>query len=128
MDLESASKDFTRSAEVGQSGTIFARKRQRRVSFADTTAIHFFHRDEDVDTPPDARVLADSSSLIGSGNDQLGSRRDTNQEEDIKKDYDDDDDDDECSEEHEFFVRREADSSSPCSTAGSVASVDGNRL
>ncbi|KAE8811034.1 hypothetical protein D1007_12183 [Hordeum vulgare] len=39
-----------------------ARKRSRRVSFADTTAVHVFDRDEDFETPPDERPSSPSPS------------------------------------------------------------------
>lgn len=39
-----------------------ARKRSRRVSFADTTAVHVFDRDEDFETPPDERPASPSPS------------------------------------------------------------------
>uniref|UniRef100_A0ACD5WTD0 Uncharacterized protein n=1 Tax=Avena sativa TaxID=4498 RepID=A0ACD5WTD0_AVESA len=39
-----------------------ARKRSRRVSFADTTAVHVFDRDEDFETPPEERPSSPSPS------------------------------------------------------------------
>ncbi|CAA7407808.1 unnamed protein product [Spirodela intermedia] len=133
MDFGSTTKDFTRSAEAGEGDTIFARKRLRRVSFADTTAIHFFDRDEDVETPPDAKVGAEGSSQSGLGNEPLGFQGDGTDSEDTRSsprrlEDGDDDDDEDGGDEHELFVRRYADSSSPCSTAGSVSSNDGDNL
>lgn len=132
MDFGSTTKDFTRSAEAGEGDTIFARKRLRRVSFADTTAIHFFDRDEDVETPPDPKVGAEGSSQSGLGNEPLGFHGEGTDNEDTRssprreEDGVDDDDDEDGGDEDELFVRRYGDSSSPCSTAGSVSSNDGN--
>ena len=39
-----------------------ARKRSRRVSFADTTAFHVFDRDEDFESPPEERPASPSPS------------------------------------------------------------------
>lgn len=97
-----------------------ARKRARRVSFAETTAVHVFDRDEDFDTPPDLRPGGGEDSetrpLVGfpvehsDSDDSKGSVRE---------------EDDEEEEEQESFLR-DMNSYSPGSVADSVTSNDGN--
>ncbi|XP_047084616.1 uncharacterized protein LOC124695847 isoform X1 [Lolium rigidum] len=85
-----------------------ARKRSRRVSFADTTAVHVFQRDEDFETPPEERPASPSPSPAAEG--------------------------DETEEGDEEFVRApfgflgdvDLDSDSPASAAGSLSSFDGD--
>ncbi|MQM11197.1 hypothetical protein Taro_044104 [Colocasia esculenta] len=133
MDFEAAAKEFTRSAEGAEGDTAMARKRSRRVSFADTTAIHVFDRDEDYDTPPDLKPGAEGSSGAGLGSEPLGFYVDFTHNEDARspsrreEDGDDHEEQDGGEEEHQLFVRRDADSSSPGSTAGSVMSNDGTK-
>jgi hypothetical protein len=84
-----------------------ARKRSRRVSFADTTAVHVFQRDEDFETPPEERPASPSPSPAPEG--------------------------DETEEGDEEFVRApfgflgdvDLGSDSPASAAGSLSSFDG---
>ncbi|XP_047084495.1 uncharacterized protein LOC124695710 isoform X2 [Lolium rigidum] len=85
-----------------------ARKRSRRVSFADTTAVHVFQRDEDFETPPEERPASPSPSPAAEG--------------------------DETEEGDEEFVRApfgflgdvDLGSDSPASAAGSLSSFDGD--
>lgn len=89
-----------------------ARKRSRRVSFAETTAVHVFDRDEDFETPPEERPVTPSPSPSPGRPPAV-----------------DAEEGDETEGEEEFlrppfrFVG-EVDSSSPGSAAGSVASHD----
>lgn len=131
MDFEAAAKEFTRSAEAAEGDTAMGKKRSRRVSFADTTAIHVFARDEDYETPPESRPGAEGSSGAGLGSEPLGFLGDHTDSDDTRsphgreEDGDDDVEQDGSEEVHELFVRRDADSCSPASTAGSVTSNDG---
>ncbi|XP_078443091.1 uncharacterized protein LOC144712694 isoform X3 [Wolffia australiana] len=116
--------DVTRSAEVG---TNFAAKRQRRVSFAETTAVHFFSRDEDLDTPPDAKAATEAAAPSELRTEVPGPVRGKDASSHRLEEGCEDDDED-PGDEFELFVRRDADSCSPCSTAGSVASMDDDNL
>jgi hypothetical protein len=91
-----------------EEGTI-ARKRSRRVSFADTTAVHVFDRDEDFETPPEERAASPSPSP---------GRTSAEAEEG-------DDTYDTGFPAPPIIFLPAMDSSSPGSAAGSVASVDG---
>ncbi|THU64033.1 hypothetical protein C4D60_Mb01t22170 [Musa balbisiana] len=102
-----------------------ARKKSRRVSFADITAIHVFDRDEDYETPPDSRqVSADGGADVEAVGfhegvpDSDGSKGSLRGREDDENEEDDEDDG-----EQERFVR-DMDSSSPGSAVGSVTSYD----
>ncbi|XP_021306058.1 uncharacterized protein LOC8082273 isoform X2 [Sorghum bicolor] len=88
----------------------FARRRSRRVSFADTTAVHVFDRDEDFETPPEEREPGSTSPSPSPGRSSAG-RED---EDDTGEDF------------HRPPVNflQDVDSSSPGSAAGSMASVD----
>jgi hypothetical protein len=92
---------------ISSPGTI-ARKRSRRVSFAGTTAVHVFDRDEDFDTPPEDPSASPSPSPGSSS----------------AEGEDGDDTYDTGFPAPPIFLR-DMDSSSPGSAAGSVASVDG---
>ncbi|KAH7660259.1 hypothetical protein IHE45_16G087200 [Dioscorea alata] len=95
-----------------------ARKRARRVSFAETTAVHVFDRDEDFETSPELRPGGGEDSetrpLVGfpvehsDSDDSRGSVRE---------------EDDEEEEEQESFLR-DMNSYSPGSVADSVTSND----
>jgi hypothetical protein len=89
----------------------FARRRSRRVSFADTTAVHVFVRDEDVETSPDDRELGSASPSPGNSSAERG----------------DGDDTEEFHRPPVIFLP-DIESSSPGSAAGSVASADGETL
>ncbi|TVU08131.1 hypothetical protein EJB05_41519 [Eragrostis curvula] len=92
-----------------EEGTI-ARKRSRRVSFADTTAVHVFDRDEDFDTPPEDRsVSASPSPSPGRSSAEAEDGDDTSEA---------------GSPAPRIIFLPEADSSSPGSAVGSVASAD----
>lgn len=97
-----------------------ARKRSRRVSFAETTAVHVFDRDEDFETPPESKSEGWNvgSGELGFGGDQFGSDDSRGS---AREEEDEDDDDDG---EQERFIR-DMDSSSPGSGFGSVTSNDG---
>ena len=109
-----------------------ARKKSRRVSFADITAIHVFDRDDDYETPPDSRqVSADGGADVEAvgfhegvpdSDGSKGSLRGREDEDDDENEEDDEDDG-----EQERFVR-DMDSSSPGSAVGSVTSYDGSVL
>ncbi|XP_062178997.1 uncharacterized protein LOC133883639 isoform X2 [Phragmites australis] len=83
-----------------------ARRRSRRVSFADTTAIRVFDRDEDFETPPEERSASPSPGRSSAERE------------------DGDDTEDEEFPRPPVFFPREVDSSSPGSGAGSIASND----
>ncbi|XP_065036228.1 uncharacterized protein LOC135671854 isoform X2 [Musa acuminata AAA Group] len=112
---------------AGDEETI-ARKKSRRVSFADITAIHVFDRDDDYETPPDSRqVSADGGADVEAvgfhegvpdSDGSKGSLRGREDEDDDENEEDDEDDGDQ-----ERFVR-DMDSSSPGSAVGSVTSYD----
>lgn len=91
-----------------------ARRRSRRVSFADTTAVHVFDRDEDYEeTPPDERPASPSPSP---GRPLAGYASEGNETE--------------GEEESPFDFLGDVDgcSSSPGSVAGSISSIDGGNL
>ncbi|KAL6839482.1 hypothetical protein ACP4OV_030752 [Aristida adscensionis] len=92
-----------------------ARRRSRRVSFAETTAVHVFARDEDFETPPEERAASASPSPSRSPS---PGRSSTEPE--------DGDETEEGEETPVLPVRfpREVDSSSPGSAAGSMVSND----
>ncbi|WOK98144.1 hypothetical protein Cni_G06854 [Canna indica] len=93
-----------------------ARKRSRRVSFAETTAVHVFDRDEDDETPPDSKPQS-------AYREAAGSRGDLSDSDDSRGSLHEDEDDDDDDGEQERFVR-DMDSSSPGSAVGSVTSND----
>ncbi|RCV22435.1 hypothetical protein SETIT_4G220500v2 [Setaria italica] len=82
----------------------FARRRSRRVSFADTTAVHVFYRDEDFETPPEEREPGSASPSPGKSSAERGDGDDT--------------------EEFPVIFLPDMESSSPGSAAGSIASAD----
>ncbi|KAM0919082.1 hypothetical protein ACQ4PT_008483 [Festuca glaucescens] len=88
-----------------------ARKRSRRVSFADTTAVHVFERDEDFETPPEERPASPSPSpgrpLAAEGDETEG------EEEFVRAPFG-------------FLGDVDLGSDSPASAAGSFSSFDGD--
>ncbi|KAM0919081.1 hypothetical protein ACQ4PT_008483 [Festuca glaucescens] len=90
-----------------------ARKRSRRVSFADTTAVHVFERDEDFETPPEERPASPSPSpgrpLAAEGDETEG------EEEFVRAPFG-------------FLGDVDLGSDSPASAAGSFSSFDGEVL
>lgn len=89
----------------------FARRRSRRVSFADTTAVHVFDRDEDFETPPEGGEPGSAPPSPGTSSAE-------------RKDGDDTE---------EGFLGQviflpDMESSSPGSAAGSIASTVGETL
>ncbi|RWW66959.1 hypothetical protein BHE74_00025637 [Ensete ventricosum] len=109
-----------------------ARKKSRRVSFADITAIHVFDRDEDSETPPNSRQgSADGGADVEAVGfhegvpDSDGSKGSLRGREEQENDENEEDDEDDG--EQERFVR-DMDSSSPGSAVGSVTSYDGSVL
>uniref|UniRef100_A0A7C9CUG0 Uncharacterized protein n=1 Tax=Opuntia streptacantha TaxID=393608 RepID=A0A7C9CUG0_OPUST len=61
---EAAEENGGCNTETEEETIALQKKRSRRVSFAETTAIHLFIRDEEYETPPDG---AGNSSLEGDG-------------------------------------------------------------
>ncbi|RRT67531.1 hypothetical protein B296_00036270 [Ensete ventricosum] len=109
-----------------------ARKKSRRVSFADITAIHVFDRDEDSETPPNSRQgSADGGADVEAVGfhegvpDSDGSKGSLRGREEQENDENEEGDEDDG--EQERFVR-DMDSSSPGSAVGSVTSYDGSVL
>ncbi|CAN6163512.1 unnamed protein product [Urochloa humidicola] len=88
-----------------------ARRRSRRVSFADTTAVHVFDRDEDFTTPPEEREPGSASPSPSPGRSSA--------------EREDGDDTEEFHCPPVVFVPY-IESSSPGSAAGSIASADDN--
>ncbi|KAF8658966.1 hypothetical protein HU200_058804 [Digitaria exilis] len=86
----------------------FARRRSRRVSFADTTAVHVFDRDEDFETPPEEREPGSAPTSSGRSS----------------AEREDGDDTDEGFRRPPVIFLPDVDSSSPGSAAGSMASTD----
>jgi hypothetical protein len=93
-----------------------ARKRSRRVSFADTTAVHVFPRDEDFETPPEERPASPSpppgkprTHLAAEGDETEG------EEEFVRAPFG-------------FLGDVDLGSASPASAAGSFSSFDGGSL
>jgi len=92
----------------------FARRRSRRVSFADTTAVHVFDRDEDFETPPEEREPGSTSPSPSPRGSSAG--------------REDEDDTEEGFHRPPVIFLQDVDSSSPGSAAGSMASADGEVL
>ncbi|CAN6216365.1 unnamed protein product [Urochloa humidicola] len=88
-----------------------ARRRSRRVSFADTTAVHVFDRDEDFATPPEEREPGSSSPSPSPSPGRSSAERE------------DGDDTEEFHCPPVMFLPG-IESSSPSSAAGSIASID----
>ncbi|CAL5053677.1 unnamed protein product [Urochloa decumbens] len=86
-----------------------ARRRSRRVSFADITAVHVFDRDEDFETPPDGGEPGSASPSPSPGR-SSAEREDGDDTEDFH-----------CP---PVIFLPHIDSSSPGSAAGSIASAD----
>ncbi|CAL5039313.1 unnamed protein product [Urochloa decumbens] len=86
-----------------------ARRRSRRVSFADTTAVHVFDRDEDFETPPEEREPGSASPSPSPGR-SSAEREDGDDTEDFHR--------------PPVFFLQDVESSSPGSAAGSIASAD----
>uniref|UniRef100_A0ACD6A8M9 Uncharacterized protein n=1 Tax=Avena sativa TaxID=4498 RepID=A0ACD6A8M9_AVESA len=91
-----------------------ARKRSRRVSFADTTAVHVFDRDEDFETPPEERPSSPSPSPGRPLASDAAEGDETEGEEDFVRPP------------FGFLGDVDLDSSSPASAAGSFSSFDGD--
>jgi hypothetical protein len=108
--------DFTMEGET------LARRRDRRVSFAETTAVHVFDRDDSPGTAPKDDSNATLSPCFDSGGDE--SSRDT------REDGDDDDEEEEdgLAVPPVRFPRDMTDSSPGSASAASVASNDGLSL
>jgi hypothetical protein len=92
----------------------FARRRSRRVSFADTTAVHVFDRDEDFETPPEEREPGSTSPSPSPRRSSVGREDEDDTEEDFHR--------------PPVIFLQDVDSSSPGSAAGSMASADGEVL
>lgn len=88
----------------------FARRRSRRVSFADTTAVHVFDRDEDFETPPEEREPGSASPSPSPRRSSVGREDEDDTEEDFHR--------------PPVIFLQDVDSSSPGSAAGSMASAD----
>ncbi|RLN13431.1 hypothetical protein C2845_PM09G17810 [Panicum miliaceum] len=86
------------------------RRRSRRVSFADTTAVHVFDRDEDFETPPEEREPSSASPSPSPARSSAG--------------REDGDDTEEFHRPPVIFLPDIESSSSPGSAAGSIASAD----
>ncbi|XP_030482876.2 uncharacterized protein LOC115699546 [Cannabis sativa] len=96
-------------------------KRSRRVSFADTeiTSVHFFHRDEDYETPPDSKPSSRAmDTALEPDNEVIGFFRE------LGGDSDDSGDDEGSSDGRKSFLRPIGSPSPGSSTAGSVTSND----
>ncbi|XP_062107100.1 uncharacterized protein LOC133818326 isoform X2 [Humulus lupulus] len=96
-------------------------KRSRRVSFADTeiTSVHFFHRDEDYETPPDSKPSSRTiDAALEPDNEVIGFFRE------LGGDSDDSGDDEGSSDGRKSFLRPMGSPSPGSSTAGSVTSND----
>ncbi|XP_073002387.1 uncharacterized protein [Typha latifolia] len=118
--MDSEDRREHRSAGELDDETI-ARKRSRRVSFAETTAVHVFDRDEEFETPPESRPGSGGESLAGFHgelSDSDDSRGPVREEEVAEEDEEEDEDFEQVR-----FIK-DMDSSSPGSVAGSVTSND----
>ncbi|CAM0910061.1 unnamed protein product [Alopecurus aequalis] len=89
-----------------------ARRRSRRVSFADTTAVHVFDRDEDFETPPEERPASPSPSP-GRALPAEGDETEGEEEEFVRPPFG-------------FLGDVDPGSASPASAAGSFSSFDGD--
>ncbi|KAG8075335.1 hypothetical protein GUJ93_ZPchr0006g43435 [Zizania palustris] len=87
-----------------------ARRRSRRVSFAEITAVHVFDRDEDFETPPEERAASPSPSPSLSPGKAAEDGEETDGEEGFLR--------------PPFRFVNDIDSSSPGSAVGSIASND----
>jgi hypothetical protein len=107
--------DFTMEGET------FARRRDRRVSFAETTAVHVFDRDDSLGTPP----MDDSNAMLSPCSDSGGdeSSKDTREDGD---DYEEEEDG--LAVPPVRFPRDMTDSSPGSASAASIASNDGLSL
>lgn len=100
-----------------------ARRRSRRVSFAEITAVHVFDRDEDFETPPEERAIAvgypspspTPSLSPGKPAAEEGEETEGEEEEFLRPPF-------------RFLNNGDVDSSSPGSAAGSLVSNDGGTL
>ncbi|WVZ79449.1 hypothetical protein U9M48_027025 [Paspalum notatum var. saurae] len=90
----------------------FARRRSRRVSFADTTAVHVFDRDEDFETPPEEREPGSASPSPSPGRNSAGREDGDDTEEDFPR--------------PPVIFLPDVESSSPGSADGSIASSIGD--
>jgi hypothetical protein len=92
----------------------FARRRSRRVSFADTTAVHVFDRDEDFETPPEEREPDSTPAPPSPRRSSVGREVEDDTEEDFNR--------------PPVIFLHDVDSSYPDSAAESIASADGGVL
>ncbi|XP_052179019.1 uncharacterized protein LOC127792534 [Diospyros lotus] len=117
------------NTETDDGTAAIQKKRARRVSFAEITSVHVFDRDEDYETPPEAKPSSDGPES-GQPDQGLGFHRESTDGEDSRdslKDEEAEDDDDELTVRKSFFQPFE--SPSPGSTIGSSTSNDErNRL
>nr|XP_010942553.1 uncharacterized protein LOC105060513 isoform X2 [Elaeis guineensis] len=122
MDSREEGKELRSAGELDDE--TIAKKRSRRVSFAETTAVHVFDRDEDFETPPDSKPASTDSPGPAGG--VVGFQGDQSDSDDSKgfahEEREDDEDEDEDGEQERFV--RDMDSSSPGSAVGSVTSND----
>lgn len=88
----------------------FARRRSRRVSFADTTAVHVFDRDEDFETPPEEREPDSTPAPPSPRRSSVGREVEDDTEEDFNR--------------PPVIFLHDVDSSYPDSAAESIASAD----
>ncbi|XP_052178263.1 uncharacterized protein LOC127792022 isoform X2 [Diospyros lotus] len=112
------------NTETDDGTAAIQKKRARRVSFAEITSVHVFDRDEDYETPPEAKPSSDGPES-GQPDQGLGFHRESTDGEDSRdslKDEEAEDDDDELTVRKSFFQPFE--SPSPGSTIGSATSND----
>ncbi|KAG1326727.1 hypothetical protein COCNU_01G006610 [Cocos nucifera] len=120
MDSREEGKELRSAGELDDE--TIAKKRSRRVSFAETTAIHVFDRDEDFETPPDSKPAStDSPGPAGGVVGFQGDQSDSDDSKGFAPEEGEDEEDEDG--EQERFVR-DMDSSSPGSAVGSVTSND----
>ncbi|OAY76142.1 hypothetical protein ACMD2_17306, partial [Ananas comosus] len=101
-----------------------ARRRSRRVSFAETTAVHVFDREDDLETPPESRGGgAASAAAAGVHVDQCDSDDSRGSAREEEEEGEEEDDGEEDDVEPVRFIR-DMDLLSPGSAVGSVTSND----
>ncbi|GMH12557.1 hypothetical protein Nepgr_014398 [Nepenthes gracilis] len=129
-----ASKDPEENCntETEEESMVLQKRRSRRVSFAETTAIHIFDRDDEYETPPDPKPSFDGDQSLGqSSNEAVGLRRGEgggimelfHNVEEADGGEGDDDNDSEVDVRGSFLMRP-FESPSPGSTIGSATSND----
>ncbi|KAF3777479.1 hypothetical protein EJ110_NYTH45629 [Nymphaea thermarum] len=65
MENPGAEGEVLCNTEAEEETSFLHKKRSRRVSFADTTSVHVFDRDEDFETPPDPKPNSDNPEGLG---------------------------------------------------------------